>query len=546
MVYYPPNYPQEKEQFLKNCFLFLIKKNPKTRANLFKEMLVFAKKNHQKKVPKLWHLYFVYQRYFSNKKINQDFLKLFQVVKIRSLSGIVPLSCFTKPQDSCPFHCLYCPTVKDAPKSYFPDEAAVMRAIRADYDPFRQVQDRLIQFYLSGHPIDKIEVIIQGGTFSFYPKDYRQWFVKRVFDALNTQVDKLIKEGKTKFYNDKNLELAKKRNEKSYQRMVGLTIETRPDFINEQEIIFLRKLGVTRIELGVQTIDEKILKINQRGHNLNAVKKATRLLRDAGFKITYHLMPGLPGSSFKKDLQVLKKIFNDQNFKPDNIKFYPTQIVKNSQLADWYQNGKYQPISKDYLIKLTLAFKKKIVPHWVRINRLVRDLTRNDLVIETFPSNFRQELETQLKINKINCPCIRCREIRNKKIKSPIKLKTTSYLANQGKEFFLEYLDQNNQLLGYLRLRLPSFLTTKKNFFIKALNHSAIIRELHVLGELTPIKKKGRVQHQGLGKKLIEEAIKIVKKNNLKKISVIAAVGTRQYYKKLGFKKQDEYLVKNI
>ncbi len=546
MLYYPPTYPKEKEKVLKQLSLYLLDKNIKSRQSLYQYIKNFLEEKKIKDFyPKLWHLNFVYKRYFDEK--NESLISLLKVVAIRSLSGIVPLSVFTSPKNSCPFNCVYCALNSDAPKSYFSDEAAVMRAVRASYDPFKQTFDRLMQFYLSGHPIDKIELIIQGGTFSFYEKGYREWFVKRVFDGLNTDIEKIVAGCDLVYANAKDLDEAKKINEKATSRMVGLTIETRPDFINKEEILFLRKLGVTRVELGVQSTNDEILRLVNRGHLVEKVVEATRLLRDAGFKITYHLMPGLPGSDFEKDFAVLKEVFTDQRFKPDNIKFYPTQVVKNSPLANWYKVGKFKPIDEDYLLRLTEKFKKEVVPPWLRINRLVRDLTKNDLVVETFPSNFRQHFEAYLKEKGVKCLCIRCREIRNQKIKGEIKINVIEYQASLGQEYFIEAVDEDYRLLGYLRLRIPSYVLDQKNFFIKDLENCAIIRELHVLGQATSLSKAGPVQHQGLGKKLIEKAQELAKeKFNLKKMAVIAAVGTRDYYRKLGFNQmiEGEYLLK--
>ncbi len=481
--YYPSTFPKEKEKLLIKLLTELNKKEINNRQQLENEIRLFLKERKIKDYfPSFWHLYFVYKRHFKNKRIKKELINLLKVVKIRSLSGIVPLSVFTTPKNSCPYHCLYCPTAEGAPKSYFLDEAAVLRASRHEYDPFNQTLDRLIQFYLSGHPIDKVDLIIQGGTFSFYDKKYRQWFVKRVFDCCNSDIEELIIKGKTTMKNSRNLDRAKKINEKAKSRIVGITIETRPDFINEDEIRFLRNLGVTRVELGVQHPDDRIYQKILRGHTVKDVVKATKILKDAGFKVTYHLMPGLPGSDFNKDLQVLKIVFRNNEFKPDAIKFYPTQVVQNSQLAQWYKKGEYQPITCSYLYQLTKEFKKNIVPPWVRINRLVRDLTRNDLVYENFPSNFRQIIEQKLKKEKILCPCIRCREIKNKKIVGQVKINVIEYDASGGKEFFIEAVDEKYQLLGFLRLRIPSFILTKKKFFIDSLNDSAIIRELHIYG----------------------------------------------------------------
>lgn len=547
-MFYPANFPQDKKKLLQKLLLYLNNKKIDNRIGLEKYIRRFLREKKIKDFfPKFWHLYFVYLRYFSREKISKKLIDLLKVVKIRSLSGIVPLSVFTQPLNSCPYNCVYCPTALNAPKSYFPDEAAVMRAIRNHYDPFSQVRERLMQFYLSGHPIDKVDLIIQGGTFSFYEKRYRQWFLKRCYDACHTDIDELIKKGREKRIVSKNLEEAKKLNEKAKSRVIGITVETRPDFINKKEIRFLRKLGVTRVELGVQHIDDKILNLVRRGHTISQVIEATKLLRDAGFKITYHLMPGLPGSSFEKDYLMLKKVFLEEEFKPDQIKFYPTQVVKNSFLAKWYLQGKYKPIDEEYLLNLTLKFKKEIVPPWLRINRLVRDLTKNDLVYENFPSNFRQNLESRLRDEKVSCLCIRCREIRDKKIIGQLKINVIEYKASEGKEFFIEMVDEKYQILGFLRLRIPSYFFTGKKFFFKSLNNASIIRELHVYGQATPLFKKGIVQHQGIGKKLIKEAVKITKRFDLPKLAVIAGVGVRDYYRKLGFVDDGEggeYLIK--
>ncbi|WP_457640440.1 elongator complex protein 3, partial [Persephonella sp.] len=484
--------------------------------------------------------------------------ELLRVVKTRSISGIVPLSVFTRPEDSCPYHCVYCPLAEGAPKSYFPDEAAVRRAIRADYDPIKQTFDRLTQFFYSGHPVDKVDVIVQGGTFSFYPRDYRERFIAGVYFGCN-EFGKKHQAPNPKFQistkhqapNDffkLDLEKEKKKNKRAGARVVGLTIETRPDFINEDEVLFLRKLGVTRVELGVQHTDNKVLQIVRRGHTFKDLVKATKLLREAGFKITYHLMPGLPGSSVEKDLQMLKQVFKDERLKPDSIKFYPTQIVWNSELLEWYRQGKYKPLQEKELLKIVLEFKKRIVPPWVRIQRLVRDLTSRDVAVPTFPSNFRQKLEKILKEKGIKCPCIRCREIKHLSPTPPFELQVLEYDANDGKEFFLQYIDLKGRLLGFLRLRLPEHFLKKKNFFIRSIEGSALVRELHVYGPAVSLGKKGKVQHKGLGKALLEKAEDIAKHYGAKKIAVISGVGVRDYYRRQGYElvKEGEYMVKEL
>ncbi|GIW64059.1 MAG: tRNA uridine(34) 5-carboxymethylaminomethyl modification radical SAM/GNAT enzyme Elp3 [Patescibacteria group bacterium] len=551
-MFYPPNFPKQDEAVLKKIVFDLINRedNIKTRNNLEQQIKQLIKKYNYPKQPKLWTLYFTYLRHFKDHKISQHLIDLLKVVKIRSLSGVVPLSVFTKPDNSCPYNCVYCPIADNAPKSYFPDEAAVRRAISHNYDPFEQTSGRLIQFYLSGHNINKVDVIIQGGTFSFYPKNYRQNFVKRIFDACNCDWEALIIHGKHKDLDQTSPDLitAQTMNETAKSRVIGITIETRPDFITQDEIKFLRQLGVTEVELGVQTTDEATLRLIKRGHRLKDVYQATYLLKEAGFKVTYHLMPGLPGSTVESDIKMLEKVFSDNRLKPDAIKFYPTQIVYNSQLLDWYKNNKYKPITESELTKIVLEFKKRIVPEWLRIHRLVRDLTKNDIAVPTFPSNYRQNLEKVLKKQGVNCPCIRCREIKANKPKLPLKLKNIKYSSAKGIEYFLQFVDSENKILGFLRLRIPHYTTIKQNFFIKDLNNSALIRQLHIYGKAEQFGTKGQTQHLGLGRKLVFKAISIAKRHKCKNITVISGVGVRNYYKKLGFKLENNtgYMIRSL
>lgn len=519
-MFYPPNFPKDQE------------------AKLLALLHAWAKRPQKIKLtdslslPR-WQLRFVLERHRAEfsplffQQLTQQLIK----TRVRSWSGIIPVSVFTAGV-GCPFNCVYCSNEPDMPKSYFADEPAVRRAIRHQFDPFKQVQGRLQMLYLSGHNLDKIELIIQGGTFSFYDQSYRQEFVKRCFDATNTDVAELIGKGETKLSKATNLEAAQTQNECSRQRVVGLTIETRPDFINPKEVAFLRRLGVTRVEMGVQAIDEKILALVNRGHGLEEIKQATKLLRNSGLKITYHLMPGLPGSSYQKDLNMLKEVFTNSDYKPDNIKFYPTSVVKHSQLETWYKKGKYKPLNETTLTQLVLNFKKNIVPPWVRIQRLVRDLTVNDLVVDTFPSNLRQKITTQLQQQHIHCPCIRCREIKLNRPDPNPHLEIISYRANAGTEYFLQYVDQQNRLYGLLRLRL--------------FDKQAVVRELHVYGQTVPIgqNQPQQPQHTGLGQQLLKKAETITKQHGLDQLRIISAVGARPYYQRLGYFRQGHDMVK--
>lgn len=549
-MWFPANFPFHYIKELRELFDQLSGQKFSRREEIQEAIRRFLKKNPQINFfPAYWMMRLIYWRYYYPQP-EPIFLKLMVKTATRSLSGVVPLSVFTRPQGSCPYHCLYCPQEKGVPKSYFADEAAVMRAIRNRYDPFLQTKERLIQFFLSGHPIDKVDLIVQGGIFSFYPQSYRENFIKRVFDALNCNIKGLIISGDENLAQENALtiEEAQRKNEKAPARMIGLTIETRPDWINKDEILFLRHLGVTRVEMGVQILDNHTYRLIRRGHTVADVAQATQLLREAGFKITYHLMPGLPGVSSKKDLDALRLVFQDKRFKPDAIKFYPTQVVHSAPLYEWYKKGKYRPLSKEKLTRLIFLFKKKIVPRWARIQRLVRDFTVSDIAYADFPSNFRQIILTKLKKEGKSCPCIRCREIRGQKIAGPPKMKIIHYQASGGEEYFLEFIDKEDHLLGFLRLRIPAFALKGKKFFIKSLEEASMIRELHIYGQETQIGRSGQVQHRGLGKALIKEAEKITQEFGLKKIAVIAGVGVRPYYRKLGFKLKGkgEYMIKKL
>lgn len=546
-MFYPKNFPVEKENALLAELLLLQSKNLKitSKALFLSELKKIIKGHSVEKEAPMWQYRFLLERH--SKKFKRIFYKELTKVLIktavRSQSGIIPVAVFTKGV-ACPFSCLYCANVKGMPKSYFADEPAVMRAIRADFDPFAQTIDRLIMFYLSGHPIDKVDLIIQGGTFSFLDKKYREWFVKRCFEAMNIDIASMIKSGTNlnpKEIDCSTIEEAQKINENGKQRVIGITVETRPDFINEKELWFLRKLGVTRVELGVQTTSEKVLKIINRQHTIEASIKATNLLKDFGFKITYHLMPGLPGSNLGADLKMLKEVFSDERFKPDNLKFYPCSVVKHSPLEKLYEEGKYQPYNEKDLTTLIIQFKKKIVPRWLRIQRLIRDLTKNDIVVDSFPSNLRQKIEIELKRQKIKCSCIRCREIKNETQNPNLKLKITLYKASNGEEYFLEDIDVFDRLYGLLRLRL-----TNNNLI--STNKTALVRELHIYGGAVAIGKRDidKPQHTGLGKDLLLEAEKIAREKGYSKIAIIAGIGVRKYYETLGYTLEKTYMVKTL
>jgi len=462
---------------------------------------------------------------------------LLRVRRVRSQSGVAVVAVLTK-NFGCPGHCLYCPTEKGMPKSYLSNEPAVMRAIANDFDPYRQVKMRLEALENSGHPTDKVELIIIGGTFGSIPDKYRYEFIRKCFKACNNKNSK-----------SKSLKTAQKENEKAKHRLVGITIETRPDHINEKEILKLREFGVTRVELGVQSIYDNVLKINKRGHDISQTIKATQLLKDAGFKINYHMMPNLPGSNIAKDKKMFRELFVNENFQPDILKIYPTVVVKNSEIYQWWKRGAYKPYSDKQLFDLLIDIKKGIPPY-VRIMRLIRDIPAQSIVAGSKISNLRQIIEQNSKKESWHCRCIRCREIgkaeSGKRKAESLKLIRRNYNASGGKEIFLSFEDiAEDKLSALLRLRIPS----SEKHFIPALQNAAIIREVHTYGQLVPIAQKSKkdAQHIGLGKQLITEAERIARDEfKTKKIAVISGIGVRDYYRKLGYKLQEEYMIKKL
>lgn len=453
---------------------------------------------------------------------------------IRTLSGIAPVAVLTKPFP-CPGKCVYCPTEKDVPQSYLSNEPAVMRAIRSDYDPYLQVQQRLRALEANGHHPTKIEIIIIGGTWSVLPRAYKYWYIKEVFRAANDYpATKTQRVGGTK---ERNLLKEQKRNEKAEYRIVGLTLETRPDYIDEKELEEMRELGSTRVELGVQAIDDQILKFNRRGHGVKEVARATELLRNYGFKITYHLMPALPGATPAKDLKMFRQLFADERFQPDQIKFYPTVVTKGSLLYRWWRAGRYKPYSGKQLEDLIIKAKGE-VPPYVRIIRLIRDIPAESILAGNKITNLRQVLEQK----GVSCDCIRCREVRGGSLEpEDLRLRLINYRAAAGEEFFIEATDKEERTLyGFCRLRLAR--QDKDGPF--RLRGAALVRELHVYGELVPLGKGRKVQHAGLGKLLLGQAERIARENGFKKMAVISGVGARDYYRKQGYKLSRGYMVK--
>jgi elongator complex protein 3 len=483
----------------------------------------------------------VYEKLINKKKVvrNLAFEKLLFSKKIRTRSGVAVVAVLTKPS-TCPGKCLYCPSEKDMPKSYLKNEPAVMRAISVKFNPYAQVQKRLRALELNGHKTDKIELIVMGGTFSYFPKKYQEKFITECFRAANDYPKKIASSQKT----PTTLEYEQKKNEKAKRRIIGLTLETRPDYIDAKEIFNFRALGCTRVELGVQSIFDDVLKINKRGHAVFETIRATKLLKDAGFKINYHIMPGLPGSDAKKDFEMFQTLFSSDNFQPDMLKIYPTVVLRDSELYSVWKKGQYRALNDQEFQKFILRVKEKIIPPYVRISRLVRDVPAESIIAGPIISNLRQLIGKESK-----CQCIRCREVGGDfDPTEKIILNRIDYAASDGKEIFLQFVSENKQkLFALLRLRISK--NNNEQHFMRALQGAALIREVHTYGKMTEIDKKSALspQHIGMGKKLILEAERIAKSEfDAKKIAIISGVGARGYYRKLGYRLQDSYMLKNI
>jgi elongator complex protein 3 len=456
----------------------------------------------------------------------------------KTLAGVTPIAVMIHPRKCSHGTCLYCPSL-DVPQSYTPLSPPVIRAKMLNYDPYKQVQARLKAFKLMNHPTDKIELIIMGGTFLSFPEKYQYNFIKRCYDALNN-------------HTAKNLEQAKKLNEKARHRCVALCVETRPDVCTEKDIQRMLKFGCTRVELGVQALSDSIYKKVCRGHTVKDVIHTTQLLKDNAFKVGYHIMPGLPGSNPSKDLTMFKKLFHSELYKPDQLKIYPCQVIKGAVLEKLYKKGKYKPYSKQQIESLLIKMLK-LVPEYCRIMRIMREIPPVFLAAGTERIDLRADVEKYLRKNKVKLKEIRFREIgfalrdlkKGEKINQNLRLKTNKYKASRGDEYFLQIVNKDNILFGLLRLRICK-------------DKKALIRELHVYGKSEKLgsKPKGRlsegnlgvlaIQHRGLGKKLMNEAEKIATQSRCNKIKIISGVGVREYYRRLGYKLENEYMIKNI
>jgi elongator complex protein 3 len=446
----------------------------------------------------------------------------------RTISGVAPVTVLTGPQP-CRGTCIYCPDIANAPKSYLPDEPGVQRAIRFAYDPFDQTAGRIRAFRNIGHATDKVELLILGGTWSDYPVDYQEWFVHRCLEAMNEA------EAET-------LEAAQRANETAPHRNVGLVIETRPDCITLEEVRRLRRLGVTKVQLGLQSLDDRILSLNRRGHTVGVTRAAIRHLRLAGFKIVAHWMPNLLGATRESDLADFRRLWDDTALRPDELKIYPCLLLEGTELHNLWQEGEYQPYDEETLIGL-LTTCKTLIPSYCRVNRLMRDIPAPDIVAGVARSNLRQIIQERMaRGEEMVCRCIRCREVRGTPVDTDaLRLAVTSYETDATMEHFLAYETPDHHLAGFLRLSLPRVKPE-----IEALHGCGMVRELHVYGPALALgaRRDGPPQHAGLGTGLLERAVVMTRDAGYSRLAVIAAVGTREYYRERGFELEETYMVR--
>ena len=601
--------------------LTLLQEKNLTSESLKDTQRAFAKSHNLSTLPSKSQILQAYFLLLEQGKIekNADFELLLRKRAIRSLSGIVPIQVLTKPFP-CPSRCIFCPNDPEMPKSYIKSEPGAMRAFLNQFDPLKQVYNRLYSLQQTGHKTDKIEMIVLGGTWDFYPRDYKIDFIKQLYDACNTFWALAIKNltgtadwkyafeitNQGQIQLSPSLEEAIQINEIAQHRIIGLTIETRPEFVTDQNCRDWRAMGVTRIEMGVQSTDDTVLDLNKRGHHLAEVEKALHKLRQYAFKFSIHIMPGLYGSTLEKDIQTFCDVYTNPYLKPDEIKFYPTSVIPQTELYELYQQGKYQPITTEEISQVIETTFREIIPPYTRIKRLIRDIPATEISAGSNVTNLSQLMHDKLlkKYQKADADFrsvfyrrlyadlqvftdeeeffekiigsrashlsdfqtyllgkipellrfrhfvsldTRSREVRNKKEKTEVlNLVVRAYESSVGQEYFISYEDELGYLYGFTRLLLPKL---EERLDVAGLGlETALIRELHVYGSLQSLKNQEeggqKVQHSGLGKQLLETAEKIAQKSDFSKLSVISGVGVREYYRKQGYELEGTYMVK--
>jgi elongator complex protein 3 len=466
-------------------------------------------------------------------KFEAQVLRRLQMKPTRTISGVATVTVLTKPFP-CPGECIFCPTDVRMPKSYLADEPGAIRAEAHGFDPYETTLSRIRALENIGHSTDKIELLILGGTWSYYPIDYQEWFIQRCFDAMNGVESASLVE-------------AQQINETADRRNVGLVIETRPDYIDAEEVKRLRRYGVTKVQIGAQSLDDHILDLNKRGHSVEQTRQAVKLLRAAGFKLHLHWMPNLLGATPQSDLIDYDRLWSDPGLRPDELKIYPNALVREAELVQWWERGEFRPYTDEELIDLIAECKVR-TPRYARLSRIIRDIPKGHIVAGSTVSNLREVVKHRLAEQGRVCQCIRCREVRGERSEMHGSIGALEYETGGGVETFLSVDTEADRLAGFLRLSFPAPAAIDL-IQIDELCGAAIIREVHVYGPVVEIgdeARSGQAQHSGVGTQLIREAEQRARAAGFDRIAVIAAIGTREYYRKQGFVAGELYMLKNL
>ncbi|RPI37675.1 MAG: tRNA uridine(34) 5-carboxymethylaminomethyl modification radical SAM/GNAT enzyme Elp3 [Methanoregulaceae archaeon] len=470
---------------------------------------------------------------------HESLRRILMVKPSRTLSGVAPVAVMTSPAP-CPHgKCLPCPGGPDhpfhSPQSYTGEEPAAKRAREHDFDPFRQVQARLSQFEILGHRVEKVELIVMGGTMTARPVEYQQEFVSRCIEAMNTYP------GDSPAADAPDIRVVEDANENSAIRCVAITFETRPDWCKKEHIDRMLDFGVTKVELGVQHVDDDILRYNRRGCTVADTVEANTLLRDAGMKVGFHMMPNLPGSGMESDRRMFETIFADPRFRPDFLKIYPTLVTPGSEIEEHWKQGKFFPYAEDDLVDL-VAYAKSLIPEYTRLQRIQRDIPAKLIVAGSKHSNFRQLAKNRLVQSGKHCRCIRCREIGRLPSLAESSIQVLEYAACGGTEHFISAVSDDS-LIGFTRLRFPS-LTYRPE-----LENAALLRELHVYGSLVPVGKDAESeewQHRNFGKELLLRAEEIARGAGFRHLAIMSGIGVRPYYRRQGYERRGPYMSKEL
>lgn len=485
-------------------------------------------------------------------------LSVLKKAEVRSLSGVAVITVLTKPY-MCPGKCVYCPTEPNMPKSYLSNEPAAMRAVHHEFDPYDQTFQRLVALDRNGHITDKLELIVLGGTWSAYSKIYQTWFIRECMRAASdfphydkfsgratTPEEELLPSEPDWLTHSFNHEVL--RAETAPHRIIGLCLETRPDWVDDEEIARLRWLGCTRIQLGLQSMYNDVLDLIKRGHHVEELTATAGKFRDAGFKIDMHIMPNLPGSTVERDIAMCREIFTSADFQPDQVKIYPCIVNEYAELHQWWKEGRYRPYTDEENMRMLIEIVR-LIPYHTRVNRLIRDIPGESIVAGNTITNLREHIEKRMRDEGIISRDIRSCEARGRTaLAHEAQLFNDTYEAQGGTEYFLNFANHDRTILYALcRLRLPN--KEKSHIHpLPELRDAALIREVHTYGRLAALtgEKTEGFQHEGFGKRLMREAEDIARSAGYAKMAVIAGVGVREYYAKLGYRKEGTYMVKSL